>query len=285
MTLNIFGFMAVNWINYGLSFAGGGIAWRLPIALQMLFIIILFATVPWLPESPRWLISQDRTEEAAIILADLADADVNAPHVVAERTEIEYSVRYERRNAERWRDIIRGKAGAGTKSLRRLMLGTGLQAIQQFGGINVISYFLPTLLEESVGLSENLARLISACAAVIYLFAAAAAAPLVERFGRRTMLMISTIIQFLCFLIITILLYLSEKPGFVGGTKAAEASVAFFVLYNVGFGLGMLGIPWLCKFLFRSILISKDLLLTSQSQTQRKSTPSLCAPRVLPLLP
>lgn len=53
MTLNVSGFALVNWINYGLSFKGGALAWRLPIALQFFFIFILYATVPWLPESPR----------------------------------------------------------------------------------------------------------------------------------------------------------------------------------------------------------------------------------------
>lgn len=53
MLMNIGGFMVVNWINYGLAFAGGAISWRLPIALQFVFILVLFGTVPWLPESPR----------------------------------------------------------------------------------------------------------------------------------------------------------------------------------------------------------------------------------------
>lgn len=37
-----------------MSFAGGGAAWRVPLAIQFVFIVILFATVPWLPESPRY---------------------------------------------------------------------------------------------------------------------------------------------------------------------------------------------------------------------------------------
>jgi hypothetical protein len=53
MMMNIAGFSLVNWINYGLSFQGGSIAWRFPLAFQFIFIIILFATVPFLPESPR----------------------------------------------------------------------------------------------------------------------------------------------------------------------------------------------------------------------------------------
>jgi hypothetical protein len=52
--LNVGGYCIVNWINYGLSFHEGAIAWRLPISLQLIFIVVLLATVPWLPESPRY---------------------------------------------------------------------------------------------------------------------------------------------------------------------------------------------------------------------------------------
>jgi len=57
MILNISGFSLSNWMTYGFSFVGGPISWRFPLAFQLFFIIILFATVPWLPESPRWLIA------------------------------------------------------------------------------------------------------------------------------------------------------------------------------------------------------------------------------------
>ena len=53
MILNIAGFSISNWVTYGFSFLNGPIAWRFPLAFQFIFIIVLFATVPWLPESPR----------------------------------------------------------------------------------------------------------------------------------------------------------------------------------------------------------------------------------------
>lgn len=53
MMMNIAGFSLVNWINYGLSFSGGSVAWRFPLGFQAVFLIVLWATVPWLPESPR----------------------------------------------------------------------------------------------------------------------------------------------------------------------------------------------------------------------------------------
>lgn len=152
-----------------------------------------------------------------------------------------YSVEYERSNAPRWRDILSGRAGQGTKTLRRLVLGAGTQALQQFGGINVVSYYMPTLLIESVGLGDSMSRLIAALAAIPYLIASAIAAPLVERFGRRIMMLVSTAIQLFCFLMLTILIYYVQKPGYEGSSQIAKASVVFFFLYYIGFGLGMLG--------------------------------------------
>lgn len=52
-TLNIVGFSLANWITFAFSFLPGPVAWRCPLAFQFVFILTLFATVPWLPESPR----------------------------------------------------------------------------------------------------------------------------------------------------------------------------------------------------------------------------------------
>ncbi|KAI0160934.1 general substrate transporter [Hypoxylon sp. FL1284] len=255
MALNIFGFSLSNWINYGMSFVGGAAGWRFPLSLQIVFCIILFSTVPWLPESPRWLLAHGRETEATMILADLEDKPIDDAYIVAEREEIIYGIEYERRNAIKWGDLFRGRAKSGTKTIRRLLLGAGTQAMQQFGGINVkpaafdiiaiMSYYLPTVLIESVKLDNSMARLIAACASVAYLFASLIAAPLVEKCGRRIMMMVSTGIQLFCFLLVTILLYYSEKPDYPHQVEVSKASVVWFIIYYMGFGLGMLGIPWL----------------------------------------
>ncbi|KAL2289546.1 hypothetical protein FJTKL_01810 [Diaporthe vaccinii] len=65
---------------------------------------------------------------------------------------------------------------------------------------------------------------------------------LVEKWGRRGLMLISTAGQGFAFLIITILL----RFGAAGGNrKAAEGPIVFCFLYYIAFGLGMLGIPWL----------------------------------------
>ncbi|KAF3067099.1 Sugar transporter STL1 [Daldinia childiae] len=229
MGLNIFGFSLSNWINYGMSFVGGSVGWRFPLSLQLVFCIVLFSTVPWLPE---WLFAHGQEDEAIKILADLEDKPIDDPYIVAEREEIVFSIEYERQNAINWGDLLRGRTESGTKTVRRLILGSGTQAMQQFGGINV-------------KLDESMARLIAACASVAYLFASLVAAPLVERVGRRIMMMVSTAIQLVCFLLVTVLLHFAEKPGYLHQIEVSKASVVWFFIYYMGFGLGMLGIPWL----------------------------------------
>ncbi|KAJ9264322.1 hypothetical protein DTO195F2_2482 [Paecilomyces variotii] len=244
MVMNIAGFSIVNWINYGLSFAGGAVAWRLPIALQSIFIIVLFATVPWLPESPRWLMSHGHEVEAIEVLASLEDKSVNDPYISTQRNEIIYSIQYEKENAISWTQLLfKANKDDSTKTLRRLLLGAGTQFIQQFEGINIMSYYLPKILINSVGLSNSMARLLTACNSVSYFCFTLLSVPLVEHWGRRWLMMLSTLGQLLCFLIITILLRLAEsRPT---GSAVASASVAFFFLFYISFGLGMLGIPWL----------------------------------------
>jgi MFS family permease len=226
-----------------MSFVGGGAAWRVPLALQFIFIVILFLTVPWLPESPRWLIAHEYEDEAFSILAALENKSEDDPFILTQHKEIVYTVQYERANAVPWSQLLRGKTGekGGTKTIRRLLLGMSTQFIQQMSGINVTSYYLPTVLIQSVKLSEEMARLLAACNSVSYLLFSLIGIPNVERWGRRKMLMFAAAGQAFCYACITALIRYSEKPGYDAQKEVASASVAFFFLYYVFFGIGMQG--------------------------------------------
>jgi hypothetical protein len=58
-------------------------AWRFPLCLQVLSPLILLAGSPWLPRSPRWLISKGRTEEAWVILQKLRESPDDPHNLVA----------------------------------------------------------------------------------------------------------------------------------------------------------------------------------------------------------
>ncbi|KAL8822821.1 MAG: hypothetical protein Q9191_006449, partial [Dirinaria sp. TL-2023a] len=246
LILNIAGFSLSNWVTYGFSYVAGPVAWRLPLAFQFLFIFVLYATVPWLPESPRWLMARGQVEEAEQIIADLENTAIDDPWVITESKEIQYAVEFERENGVSWWDLLRGRTGAAkTSTIRRLILGAGTQSMQQLAGINVTSYYLPTVLIQSVGLDEKLARLLAACNSVSYLAFSLIGIPNVENWGRRKMLIFASSGQCFCYLIITILLRYNELPGYSASKQVASASVAFFFLYYIFFGIGMQGVPWL----------------------------------------
>ena len=163
------------------------------------------------------------------IISCLEAKDINDPFVIAQRNEIEYTIRYERENAVRWRDLLK-KNQSDTKTLRRLLLGAGSQFMQQFGGINIMSYYLPTIMTKAVKLDESTARLLTACNAISYMVFSGLAVLLVERMGRRGLMILSTFGQFVCFLVITILLRFSETSS---NSKAfGAAAVAFIFLVS-----------------------------------------------------
>ena len=103
-----------------------------------------------------------------------------------------------------------------------------------------MSYYLPMVLINSVGLSNRMSRLLTACNATSYFIFSCLTVTMVERFGRWGLMMLSGFGQFLAFLIITILLCFAET-----NKVYATASVAFFFFYHIAFGIGMLCIPWL----------------------------------------
>lgn len=106
-----------------------------------------------------------------------------------------------------------------------------------------MSYYMPTVLINAVGLSNELARLLTAVNSVTYLIFSCVSIPLVEKMGRRGLMLMSTVGQGLAFLIITVLLRYGSPPN--GSQDAAKASIVFFFLYYIAFGIGMLGVPWL----------------------------------------
>ena len=61
-----------------MSFSSGSIAWRLPIACQIIFAVLVIAMVFGLPESPRWLMKKGRMADAWLAIRRLRFTDVQA---------------------------------------------------------------------------------------------------------------------------------------------------------------------------------------------------------------
>ena len=72
-TLIVFGVMISYWIDLGMSLAPGSVAWRFPIAFQIVLALIILSFILGLPESPRWLILKGHEDEALDVLCALND--------------------------------------------------------------------------------------------------------------------------------------------------------------------------------------------------------------------
>jgi hypothetical protein len=111
--------------DYGMSFVDTppGIAWRLPIACQIIFAFVVIGMVFGLPESPRYCYQKGRHEEAMQILCDVYDGTPDTPKIAREQAEILEALEVEREHGEyKWRNIFKkDKVQTG----RRVLLAYG----------------------------------------------------------------------------------------------------------------------------------------------------------------
>ncbi|KAK9473729.1 MFS sugar transporter [Dipodascopsis tothii] len=238
----IMGFALSNWMTLGLSYVRGSASWRFPLAFQLVFALVIFAVCPFLPESPRLLIRRGNKTEAMDVLVKLAGRDRSSddPEIVATYESILAVVRTEQDNPTSWLDLVRGRGPPGM--LRRVVLGAGMQAMNQLSGINVTSYYFSYILIHAVGTSEELSRYLAAAGAMDYLLFALMSWHTIERYGRRRVMMVSSAGVCACFVAISALLAMSETGD---AQKLGIAAVAFFFLFFAFFGSGCLGVPWL----------------------------------------
>ncbi|KAJ7187026.1 general substrate transporter [Mycena filopes] len=244
MVMNIAGFSVSNWMTYGFSYVRGSASWRFPIAFQLVFSVIMLGTIPWLPDSPRWLLMHGHEAEGVAVLVALQGegATPDDDLIVAQKAEILDAVRLEKDSAPTWSDIIHMRAGE-TGMIQRLLLGAGAQLMQQLVGINVTSYYLPLVLQNSVGLSNKMSRLLAAWNSVSYLLFSFAGIALIERAGRRKLMMWGAAGQCVCYMFISGFLAYADDP--VNGTKYGAGATVFFFAYYLFFGICWQGVPWL----------------------------------------
>ncbi|THZ49637.1 putative MFS glucose transporter [Aureobasidium pullulans] len=179
------GIMIMFYISYGCSFINGTGAFRAPWALQMIPAILLFFGMMILPESPRWLASKDRWEETRAVLAlTHGHGDPDSPFVVREFDEIREWIRIESeaKNAS-YLELIR------PRMLNRTIIGVFMQIWSQLTGMNVMMYYI-TYVFQMAGLSGNNLLVSSSIQYVINVVMTVPGLLLVDRVGRRPLLLV-----------------------------------------------------------------------------------------------
>ncbi|EMT72647.1 general substrate transporter [Fusarium oxysporum II5] len=238
LSIVIFGTVVAYWLDYGtIKHLTGEVVWRFPIAFQNVFALVTVATLPFLPETPRWLYSHEFRDEAISVLARLYDCQEDDPVIHSVTQEIESALRLEHQTTKlSIKDLINDKTPI--KKTRRLVLCFMIQFWQQFTGINVIAFYVTIVLETNVGLSKDTSSLVAGCIQIAFWLATFPPMFLLDRVGRRPMLMLGSVCLLTAMAVFT--------AGIAVNTSSTSAmALAFLFIYEISFGMSWNAIPWL----------------------------------------
>ncbi|KAI6783156.1 Sugar transporter-like protein [Emericellopsis cladophorae] len=227
------GIMISYWIDFGLSFAPGSVAWRFPLAFQIAFCIPILFTVLSLPESPRWLILKGREEEAREVIAIIADKAPHDKYVENEFRTIKDTV-MEMSQGTFGDLFVRDK----NRTCHRTIIAFVNQMFQQISGINLITYYAAEIYRR-IGMGPTLSRLLAALNGTEYFLASWPAVFLVERVGRRKLMLFGAAGQAATMAILAGVNSVTDKLGF------QIAGIVFLFVFNTFFAIGWLGMTWL----------------------------------------
>lgn len=252
--------------------------WRIPLGIQVIPSSILAVGILFCPFSPRWLISQDREDEARVVLMNIRSTSHD--EIEEEMNRIKNEVAYLRENeVDSYRQLFR-------PPLRYpLLLGIGIQILQQLTGINPINYYAPKffaiILQNQTDLfgdandhSFSSALLTTGYYGCIKVIFTIPAIIFVDKIGRRILLIIGGIIMFTSMSVTTCLIadYIPRHCNVTSHYCAydpppeiiANTIVGSIYVFVAGYSFSWAPIPWIyCTEIFPLTMRAKATSLTT----------------------
>ena len=176
----VLGILVAYMSNYGVALLDfGGIEWRIMFGIEALPAAIFFALMFLTPRSPRWLVAQGRSAEAARVLEMVGAEDVGR-----ELREIEESLAQTAKSAK---EPLFHK-----KHRRPVSLAVAIATFNQLSGINALMYYAPHIFRMAgAGEDSSLAQaVIVGCTNLVFTMAALL---VIDRFGRCKLMVVGSI--------------------------------------------------------------------------------------------
>lgn len=157
----------------------------------------------FLPESPRWLLTHERYEDAEQVISALRGYEQGSVETQMERDIILDSIRASGFTGQKSTPVKALFTGGKTQHFRRMLLGSSSQFMQQVGGCNAVIYYFPILFLKSITPGQdNLALLMGGVNMIVYAIFATTSWFIIERVGRRKLFLYGTVGQCLSMVIV-----------------------------------------------------------------------------------
>ncbi|KAL6849037.1 hypothetical protein ACO1O0_008567 [Amphichorda felina] len=227
------GAIAAAGTTYGTFQMSSTWAWRIPSLLQLVPSFFQLTFMYWCPESPRWLVSRDRSDEAFAILQKYhSEGQDGDEYVRLEFAQIQSTLAQEKELAQKfiWADVFRDSA-----MRKRFLLASVIGFFTQWSGNGLISFYMKKILN-LVGIEDDrtVQKIIlsNTCWGLINAVPIALITP---RFKRRTMFLVCTIGTAVVYTVWTI----ASARFQINPTSAAAIPVLVFIFvyspfYNIG---------------------------------------------------
>ncbi|KAL7279134.1 general substrate transporter [Trametes coccinea BRFM310] len=260
-----FGIMVSFWIDYGTNYIGGTgstqseASWRVALALQLVPAIILGVGILWMPFSPRWLVNNQRDDEALQVLSRARRLPPDHELVQIEFLEIKAQYLFEQetsaikfphlQDGSRWSNFKLGVFDylsllRSRPLLYRVAVGSLTMFFQQWTGVNAILYYAPSIFKD-LGLDGNTNSLLATGVVGIVMFLATIPAVIwVDKVGRKPVLISGAFLMAACHLIVAVLTGLYHD-SWNSHVAAGWVACVFVWIFAIGFGYSWGPCAWI----------------------------------------
>jgi len=238
------GILVASCVDYATQKRTNTSSYRIPIGIQFAWGLILGGGLFFLPDSPRYFVKRGRVEEARAALVRLRGQPPTSEYIEAELSEIILNEEYERELIpstgwlSSWLNCFTGSLWKSNSNLRKTILGTSLQMMQQWTGVNFIFYYSTPFLKSTGAISNSflisiIFTLVNVCSTPISFYT-------VEKFGRRPLLIFGALGMLICQFLVAIIgvtigfnhVHVDSAGNTIANNlSAVNAQVAFIAIF------------------------------------------------------